>query len=103
MPFCIGPEWGLSPEVNADIRSRMSDARCNHTLLHHAILWSYRLFCGLSKLMHDLQGDECAEQDALRLKEQLSSSQSAQIEVEGEQVTITPSMVDIKQEHKSGG
>lgn len=50
-----------------------------------------------------MQGDECAEQDALRLKEQLSSSQSAQIEVDGGQVTITPNMVDIKQENKSGG
>lgn len=50
-----------------------------------------------------LQGDECAEKDALRLKEQLSTGQSAQIQVEGEQVTITPNMVDIKQENKSGG
>ena len=50
-----------------------------------------------------LQGDECAEQDALQLKEQLSTGQSAQIQVEGEQVTITPNMVDIKQENKSGG
>ena len=50
-----------------------------------------------------LQGDDCAEQDALQLKEQLSSGQSAQIQVEGEQVTITPNMVDIKQENKSGG
>lgn len=49
------------------------------------------------------QGDDCAEQDALRLKDHLSSQQSAQIEVEGAQVTITPNMVDIKQENKSGG
>lgn len=50
-----------------------------------------------------MQGDECAEQDALSLKQQLDSDKSAKIEVEGEQVTITPNMVEIRQEMKSGG
>ncbi len=50
-----------------------------------------------------MQGDECAEQDALRLKEELETNKSANIEVEGEQVTIEANMVDIKQESKSGG
>ena len=50
-----------------------------------------------------LQGDECAEQDALRLKEQLDSGGSAKVEVEGEEVTITTNMVDIKKESRSGG
>ena len=50
-----------------------------------------------------VQGDECAEQDALSLKQQLDNDKSAKIEVEGEQVTITPNMVEIKQEMKSGG
>ena len=50
-----------------------------------------------------VQGDECAEQDALSLKQQLDSDKSAKIEVEGEQVTITPNMVEIRQEMKSGG
>lgn len=50
-----------------------------------------------------MQGDECAEQDALRLKTELETNQTAEIEVEGEQVTIKPNMVDIKQESKSGG
>ena len=53
--------------------------------------------------MGAVQGDECAEQDALRLKEQLDSSGSAQLEVDGEQVSITPNMVDIKKESRSGG
>ena len=50
-----------------------------------------------------VQGDECAEQDALRLKEQLDSSGSAKVDVEGEEVTIMPNMVDIKKESRSGG
>jgi hypothetical protein len=49
------------------------------------------------------QGDECAEQDALRLKEQLDKDQLATVEVDGEQVTIKPNMVEIKQEVKNGG
>ena len=50
-----------------------------------------------------MQGDECAEQDALRLKEQLDSSGSAKVDVEGEEVTIMPNMVDVKKESRSGG
>ena len=50
-----------------------------------------------------MQGDECAEQDALRLKEQLEGSGSAKLEVEGQEVTVTPNMVDIKKESRSGG
>ena len=50
-----------------------------------------------------MQGDECAEQDALRLKEQLDSSGSGKVEVEGEEVTVTANMVDIKKESRSGG
>lgn len=50
-----------------------------------------------------LQGDECAEQDAMRLKEQLDSKGSAKVEVEGEEVTVMPNMVDIKKESRSGG
>lgn len=50
-----------------------------------------------------MQGDDCAEQDALRLKEQLDSSGSAKVDVEGEDVIIMPNMVDIKKESRSGG
>ena len=50
-----------------------------------------------------MQGDECAEQDALRLKEQLDSSGSAKVDVEGEEVTIMPNMVDVKRESRGGG
>ena len=50
-----------------------------------------------------LQGDECAEQDALRLKQELETSKTATIDVEGEQVEIIPNMVEIKQESRSGG
>ncbi|KAA6420418.1 MAG: glycyl-tRNA synthetase [Trebouxia sp. A1-2] len=53
--------------------------------------------------LEQMQGDECAEQDALRLKQQLDKDQSATVEVDGEQVTIKPNMVEIKQEMKSGG
>lgn len=45
----------------------------------------------------------CAEQHALRLKEQLESGGSAKVAVEGEEVTIMPNMVDIKKESRSGG
>lgn len=50
-----------------------------------------------------VQGDECSEQDALSLKQQLDNDKSAKIEVDGEQVIITPNMVEIRQEMKSGG
>lgn len=50
-----------------------------------------------------LQGDECAEQDAMRLKEELDSKGSVKVEVEGEEVTVMPNMVDIKKESRSGG
>lgn len=50
-----------------------------------------------------MQGDECAEQDALRLKEELDGSGSAKLEVDGEEITVMPNMVDIKKESRSGG
>lgn len=50
-----------------------------------------------------MQGDECAEQDALRLKEQLDGNGSAKLEVEGQEITVMPNMVDIKKESRSGG
>ena len=64
---------------------------------HVAGLWVVKHDAGL------LQGDECAEQDAMRLKEQLDSSGSAKVDVDGEEVTIMPNMVDIKKESRTGG
>lgn len=53
--------------------------------------------------LEQMQGDECAEQDALRLKEQLDGNGSAKLEVEGQEITVMPNMVDIKKESRSGG
>lgn len=50
-----------------------------------------------------LQGDECAERDAMELQLQLDNYGSGKVEIEGGDVTVTPNMVDIKKESRSGG
>lgn len=50
-----------------------------------------------------MQGDAGAEQEALRLQLQLDTHGSAKLEVNGEEITVTPNMVDIKTESRSGG